>query len=83
MNVIIKKLFNQTGIETGAILIAVITNAVNAQQKAQIEKQLNDYAFEHLYPGQGLNIYSDVNTDSPAIVVIKNINSLPDTTVTI
>lgn len=83
MRVIIKKLCNQAGIETGAVLIAALTNAVNAQQKTQIETELRNYAFNNLYPDQGLNVYSDVNIDSPAIVVIKNINSLPDTQVTI
>ena len=79
MKVIIKKLNNNNGQETGAILTAFVGYATTLAQKNSIEKQLTDYAFGVLYPSQLLGIYSDVNSDSPAITVIRDINNLPYT----
>lgn len=72
-----------TGVETGAVLIAQINSPTNAFQKATIENQLVRYAFDHLYPGEGLNLYREIHVDTPSIVVIKKINELPDQVITI
>lgn len=77
MKVIIKKLHDEKGKETGAILTAVVGQATNVHQKIAIENRLIDYAFESLYPRQGLNIYRDMYPDTPSITVIKDINNLP------
>jgi hypothetical protein len=77
MKVIIKKLHNNEGQETGAILSAIVRHATNVHQKIALENKLIDYAFEYLYPGQGLNIYRDMYPDTPSITVIMDINKLP------
>lgn len=83
MSVIIKRLYNAQGQETGAILSAIFGTAITLQQKMTAEGQLINYAFNTLYPGQGLNIYREMYHDTASIVVIKNINGLPSQTVTI
>lgn len=83
MNTFIKKLYDQNGKETGAILSVVFGAPTNIQQKNIIENRLIQYAFDTLYPGEGLNIYRDIYIDTPSITVIKNINKLPDQRITI
>jgi hypothetical protein len=83
MSTFIKKLYDQNGRETGAILSVVYGAPTNIQQKNNIENRLIQYAFDTLYPGEGLNIYRDKNIDTPSITVIKNINNLPDQQITI
>ena len=83
MRVFIKKLYNQVGQETGATISVVFGQPTNLQQKTLIENRLVQYAFDTLYPGEGLNIYRDMYIDTPAITVIKNINNLPDTEITL
>jgi hypothetical protein len=81
MRILIKKLnHSATGQETGAILTADVDVATSLQQKLACEALLSDYAFTVLYPNQGLNIYQNEYVDTPSIVVIRDINSLPDTT---
>ena len=83
MRVFIKRLFDLNGIETGAILSVVFGVPTNSQQKNIIENRLVQYAFDHLYPSEGLNIYRDMYIDTPSITVIKNINNLPEQDITI
>lgn len=83
MRVFIRRLFDQNGKETGAILSVVFGAPTNIQQKNVIESQLIQYAFNTLYPGEGLNIYRDMYIDTPSITVIKNINNLPEQNITI
>lgn len=83
MNTFIKKLYDQNGKETGAILSVVFGAPTNIQQKNIIENRLIQYAFDTLYPGEGLNIYRDMYIDTPSITVIRNINNLPDQQITI
>lgn len=78
MRVFIKRLFDQNGKETGEILSVVFGASTNIQQKNIIENQFIQYAFDTLYPGEGLNIYRDMYIDTPSITVIKNINNLPE-----
>ncbi|WMW77314.1 hypothetical protein RF683_07400 [Flavobacterium sp. 20NA77.7] len=83
MSTFIKKLYDQNGKETGAILSVVFGAPTNIQQKNIIENRLIQYAFDTLYPGEGLNIYRDMYIDTPSITVIRNINNLPDQKITI
>ena len=83
MNIIIREIFNRNGKVTGAILIAVFNGATTVQQKFNLESIMIDYAFNVLYPKQGINIYREINSDTPSITVIKEINNLADKQVTI
>ena len=83
MRTFIQRLYDQNGKETGAILSVVFGAPTTIQQKNIIEGQLIQYAFDKLYPGEGLNIYRDMYIDTPSITVIKNINDLPDQNVAI
>ena len=83
MNIIIREIFNSNGKVTGAILIAVFNGATTVQQKFNLESRMIDYAFNVLYPNQGINIYREINSDTPSITVIKEINNLAYKQVTI
>lgn len=83
MSTLIKKLYDQKGRETGAILSVVFLVQTDIQQKNIIENRLIQYAFDRLYPGEGLKIYRDMYIDTPSITVIKNFNNLPDQHITI
>ena len=83
MEISIKRIYNQQNQETGAILYAIVDRATTNQEKINIENRLSLYAFDVLYPGIPLNKYSEVFSDTPSIVVIKNINDLPAEIVTI
>lgn len=83
MRVFIKRLFDQNGTETGAILSVVFGAPTTIQQKNIIESRLIQYAFDKLYPGEGLNIYRDMYIDTPSITVIKNINDLSEQNINI
>ena len=82
MGVFVRRLFDQNGKETGAIL-SVVFGVTNIQHKNIIENQLIQFAFDTLYPGEGLNIYRDMYIDTPSITVIKNINNLTEQNITI
>lgn len=45
-------------------------------EACQIEKIIENYAFDVLYPNQGLNIYSDIHSDTVSITIIKGINNI-------
>lgn len=83
MSTFIRKLYDQNGKETGAILSVIFGAPTNIQQKNIIENRLIQYAFDTLYPGEGLNIYRDMYIDTLSITVIRNINNLPDQQITI
>lgn len=83
MRIFIRRLFDQNNNETGAILSVVFGAPTNIKQKNIIENRLIQYAFDTLYPGEGLNIYRDMYIDTPSITVIKNINNLPEQNLTI
>jgi hypothetical protein len=83
MKVFIKKLYNDKGQETGSILSASFGSRTNVQQKLAIENQLIQYGFDTLYPSEGLNIFRDMYVDTPSVTIIRNINNLPDTEITI
>lgn len=83
MGVFVRRLFDQNGKETGAILSVVFGVPTNIQHKNIIENQLIQFAFDTLYPGEGLNIYRDMYIDTPSITVIKNINNLTEQNITI
>lgn len=77
MRTFIKKLYDQNGKETGAIISVDFGTPTNIQQKNIIENVLIQYAFDSLYPGEGLNIYREIYIDTPSIIVIRNIENLP------
>ena len=53
MNITIRKIYNQTGTETGAQLSAGINAHTTAEQKAEIEPILRAYVMNNLpYTGQ-------------------------------
>jgi hypothetical protein len=83
MRTYIKKLYDQNGLETGAILSVVFGAPTTIQQKNIIESQLIQFAFNRLYPGESLNIFRDMYIDTPSITVIRKINDLPESNVTI
>lgn len=83
MNARIKKLYDNEGNETGAILCFEFGAPTNIQQKSIIENKLIQYAFDTLYPGEGLNIYRDIYFDTPSITVIRSVDNLPSNQITI
>lgn len=83
MRIFIRRLFDQNNKETGAIISVIFGTPTDIQQKNIIENRLIQYAFDTLYPGEGLNIYRDMYIDTPSITVIKNINNLPEQNLTI
>lgn len=83
MSVFIKKLYNASGLETGAVISTVFSGPIGLQQKIAVEQQLINYAFEKLYPSQGLSIYREAYPDTASIVVLKDVNSLPSQKITI
>ncbi|MEZ4936520.1 MAG: hypothetical protein R2799_02900 [Crocinitomicaceae bacterium] len=76
VNLILKKIFNQHGKETGSIISAVTDKHVNSVDKERLERMIQNYAFHNLYPRQGINIYSDIHKDTVSLVIIKDTNSL-------
>jgi len=74
----IKKLYNQDKKEIGSVLLSIMNAPIDAQKKKDIENELKQYAVDVLYPNEGLSIYSDISIDIPSIIVIRNINSLPN-----
>lgn len=77
LKIFIKKLYDEKGRETGSIISAITDRLItNYNEKRSIERNLEDYAFTTLYPYEGLNLYTDINTDTISITVIRNINDL-------
>jgi len=75
--IFIKKIFGVNGLETGSIVTALTHKQINREEKFKMEKHIEHYAFNVLYPGEGLNLYSNIESDTASIVVIKGINNLP------
>lgn len=78
IKVFIKKIYDNKANETGTIISAITQSKVNYKQKRRIESLLEHYAFNVLYPGEGLNLYTDINSDTVSMVIIKGINNLPN-----
>lgn len=78
IRVFIKKIYDENRVETGSIISALLTNHIGKNEKKRIENLMENYAFSVLYPGQGLNLYREVNDDIASLTVIKNINNLPN-----
>jgi hypothetical protein len=77
MRVVVRRIFDERGIETGSILTAVIEQPTTLQQKYAIENALIQHAFNNLYPREGLNIYRDMYEDTPSVTIVRRINDLP------
>lgn len=78
IKVFIKKIYDQDKNETGAIISAITPSMVNYTKKRKIEALIEHYAFTVLYPTEGLNLYTDINSDTVSMVIIKGINNLPN-----
>lgn len=77
IKIFIKKIYNELGAETGVIITAITPTSINVYNKKSIEKIMENYAYNVLYPYEGLNIYSNTYDDTASITVIKGINTLP------
>lgn len=75
--VFIQKLYNDKKEETGSIIHAMTTIRVDEEKKKDIEHIMSQYAYDVLYPSEGINIYSNFHSDTASIIVVKGINSLP------
>jgi Family of unknown function (DUF5958) len=82
IQIVIRKLYNNH-IEIGAIISAILPFSSTIYEKEIIETQLQNYAFNRLYPNDGLNIYKESYDDTCSITVIRDINSLDQTNDTI
>lgn len=79
MRTLIKRLNNpETGAETGCILTAMPPFGGTLKAKQKLVDALRHYAAGVIYPKEGLNIYASVHDDTPSIVVIRDINNIPD-----
>lgn len=77
MEVIVKRINSpQNNQETGAILTAITDKIPEGNQKSTIEQALIQYAFDNIYPGEGLNFYSNIENDTISIVVVRDINNI-------
>lgn len=74
----LKKLYNEKGVETGTIVSAITNGFVKHDDKLRLERKIQDLAFSFIYPDIGLNLYSDIHSDTVSIVIIKKINDLPN-----
>ena len=74
--VILKKLFDENSKETGCVMSAILPISISLYEKNLIEKRLELYAFNNLYPSQGLNIYKSVYNDTASLIIIKGLNEL-------
>lgn len=75
-NVTVKRLYSESRIETGCILSTLIPINITIYEKNLIEKRLELYAFNQLYPNTGINIFKSIYNDTASLVIIKNINEL-------
>lgn len=79
MKVIFQKMYNSAGADVSTILSAVPGVATNIRQKSIIENALIQYAFDHVYPSEGLLIYIDYHIDTPSVLAIRNPETLKQT----
>lgn len=77
LRLVIRKLFDQNGNETGAIITAFIPFPINLYEKNIVERHLELYAFNNLYPSTGLNLFKEIHDDTASLTIIKGINDLP------
>jgi len=77
LKLVIYKLFDKKGQETGSIISAFIPFPINLYEKNIVERHLELYAFNNLYPNIGLNLFKEINDDTASLTVIKGINNLP------
>lgn len=77
LKLVIRKLYNQSGKETGAIISAFFPFPINLYEKNMVERQLELYAFNNLYPQKGLIFFKEIHDDTASLTVIKNIYDLP------
>jgi hypothetical protein len=77
LRLIVRKIFNQSGAETGVVITAFLPFIPTLYEKNIVERHLELYAFNNIYPQTGLNIYKEINDDTASLTIIKDINNLP------
>lgn len=77
MQITIRKLYNRSGTETGAMLCAPKEHTPDLQRKLLLEGQLIQYCVKQLYPNEKLNVFRDTYMGVPAITVIKEETQMP------
>ena len=75
--IFIKKLYDKLGNETGSIVTAMPNAHILRPKKIIIERALQNYAFDVLYPNEGLNFYSNTEDDTASLLIIRGINEMP------
>jgi hypothetical protein len=76
MKIIVRE-FTNNGQRTGAVITAMPNKRISSDEKEVIEQQLLDYSRTTLFPGQTYSAYFHSEVDTPAIVVILDVNKLP------
>lgn len=77
LRLIVRKIFNQSGAETGVIITAFLPFIPTLYEKNIVERHLELYVFNNIYQHTGLNIYKEINDDTASLTIIKDINNLP------
>lgn len=77
VKIVVRKLFNKEGVEAAAVITAWIPFSLNLYEKNIIERQLELYAFNRLYPGKGLTLYKEIYDDVASITVMHDLDSIP------
>lgn len=75
--IFVKKLYDKLGKETGSIVTAMPNAHISTRRKKIIESALQNYAFDVLYPNEGLNFYSNTEDDTASLLIIRGINEMP------
>ena len=83
MKVSIKRIFNDRGEETGAVLSSGFDIKIDAVKKERIESQLILYAFNDLYRQETLIIYHERHLDTASVIVVRKVNDLDESLVNI
>ncbi len=60
----IRKVFNKERRETGAIISAMTESRIGREEKLKIERTIQHYASQVLYPNERLNLYSSIHDDT-------------------
>jgi hypothetical protein len=83
MKVSVKKIYNDRGEETGAVLSSGFDIKIDAVKKERIESQLILYAFNVLYKQETLIIYHERHLDTASVIVLRKVNDLDESVVSI
>jgi len=76
MNVTVRPILNQNGVEIGVVLTANVNYIPTPAQKNILDQQLRDYVHNIHYRGIPLSVFNHNETDTGGIVALKDINNL-------